>query len=72
MLAGKFYDSGDPELLAQWHQAKDLIRDYNQCDSNDLKTKKMILTKLMSDKGHNLWIVRPFYVDYGNNHLSWQ
>lgn len=32
-----------------------------------MKTKEMILTKLMSDKGHNLWIVPPFYVDYGNN-----
>ena len=28
MLAGQLYDCGDPELLAQWHKAKDLIRDY--------------------------------------------
>lgn len=67
MLAGELYDGGDPELLAQWHQAKDLIRDYNQCDSNDLKTKEMLLTKLVGGKGRNLWIVPPVYVDYGNN-----
>ena len=30
MLAGKLYDCGDSELLAQWHKAKDLARDYNQ------------------------------------------
>ena len=30
MLAGLLYNCGDPELLAQWHRAKDLIRDYNR------------------------------------------
>ena len=30
MLAGQLYDCGDPELLAQWHKAKNLIREYNQ------------------------------------------
>lgn len=30
MLAGQLYDCGDAELLAQWHKAKDLVRDYNR------------------------------------------
>lgn len=25
MLAGELYDCGDPELLARWHLAKDLV-----------------------------------------------
>ena len=29
MLAGELYDCGDAELLALWHRAKDLARDYN-------------------------------------------
>ena len=41
MLAGELYDCGDPQLLAQWHKAKDLVRDYNQTDSLDLKEKDM-------------------------------
>lgn len=36
MLAGAVYDCGDPELLAQWHKAKKLMRDYNLTDSDDL------------------------------------
>ncbi len=67
MLAGELYDCGDEELLTQWHKAKDLIRDYNQTDSQDLEKKEQILCQLLGGKGKNLWITPPFYVDYGNN-----
>ena len=39
MLAGYLYDCGDAQLLSQWHKAKDLIRDYNQTDSANIKEK---------------------------------
>lgn len=67
MLAGELYDCGDPELLAQWHKAKDLVRDYNQTNSAQADEKERILTELLGGKGKNLWITAPFYVDYGNN-----
>ena len=67
MLADLLYDCGDPELLTQWHKAKDLIRDYNRTDSQDLAQKERILTELLGGRGKNLWITPPFYVDYGNN-----
>lgn len=67
MLAGELYDGGDPELLEQWYKAKDLARDYNQADSNDLDKKEKILNELLGESGKNLWIVAPFYVDFGNN-----
>ncbi len=67
MLAGQLYDCGDPELLAQWHRAKDLIRDYNRTDSADLEEKERILYELLGGRGKNLWITAPFYADYGNN-----
>lgn len=67
MLSGELYDGGDPELLERWHKAKKLTRDYNQCDSDDLNTKEVILRDLLGGRGQNLWIVAPFYVDYGNN-----
>lgn len=67
MLAGELYDCGDPELLRQWHKAKNLIRDYNAADSDDIKTKDRILSALLGGRGKNLWITAPFYVDYGNN-----
>ena len=46
MLAGQLYDCGDAELLAQWHKAKDLVRDYNRLDSADAAQKDRILTEL--------------------------
>lgn len=67
MLAGQLYDCGDAELLAQWHKAKDLVRQYNALDSQDLPGKDAILTALLGGRGKNLWITPPFYADYGNN-----
>ena len=67
MLAGQLYDCGDTELLTRWHQAKDLVRDYNATDSADLEAKDRILGELLGGRGKNLWITAPFYVDYGNN-----
>lgn len=67
MLAGMLYDCGDEELLTQWHKAKNLMRDYNNTDSEDMETKNRILRQLLGGRGENLWITAPFYVDYGNN-----
>lgn len=67
MLAGQIYDCGDPELLEQWHKAKDLIRIYNNSNSVDIKRKEEILNELLGGRGKNLWITAPFFVDYGNN-----
>ncbi len=67
MLAGELYNCGDAELLDMWHKAKNLIRDYNNLDSENLCAKKDILKKLLGGMGENLWITSPFYVDYGNN-----
>lgn len=67
MLAGELYDCGDPELLAQWHRAKDLVRDYNNADSANSQEKERILTELLGGKGTSLWITPPFFADYGKN-----
>ena len=67
MLAGELYDCGDEELITQWHKAKNLVRDYNNTDSENLESKDNILTELLGGRGSNLWITSPFFVDYGNN-----
>ena len=67
MLAGLLYDCGDAELLAQWHKAKNLVREYNSVCSEDAEKKEKILQELLGGKGENLWITAPFFVDYGNN-----
>jgi maltose O-acetyltransferase len=67
MLAGLIYDCGDSELLTRWHKAKNLMRDYNQMDSENLEGKERILKELLGGWGENLWITAPFFVDYGEN-----
>ena len=67
MLSGQLYNCGDPELLNQWHKARNLTRDYSLVDSVNLEEKDRILDQLLGGRGKNLWITAPFYVDYGNN-----
>ena len=67
MLSGQLYNCGNPELLNQWHKARNLTRDYNLVDSVNLEEKDRILNQLLGVRGKNLWITAPFYVDYGNN-----
>ena len=67
MLSGQLYNCGDPELLNQWHKARNLTRDYSLVDSVNLEEKDRILNQLLGGRGKNLWITAPFYVDYGNN-----
>ncbi len=67
MLSGQLYDCGDKDLLKQWHKAKNLIRDYNNLDSDDLLGKDRILDELLGKRGEQLWITAPFFVDYGEN-----
>lgn len=65
MLAGLLYDCGDEELLARWHKAKNLMRDYNLTDSEDMERKNRILEELLGGRGKNLWIRRPFMLTTG-------
>lgn len=67
MLRGLLYDCGDPELLNQWHKGKNLVRYYNQIESENIEEKNKVLGELLGGKGKNLWITPPFFVDYGNN-----
>ncbi|MEG2054502.1 MAG: sugar O-acetyltransferase [Oscillospiraceae bacterium] len=54
-------------MLSRWHLSKDLVRDYNNLNSNDIKQKNDILDKLLGGHGNGLWITAPFYADYGEN-----
>ena len=67
MLAGELYDCGDPELLARWHLAKDLVLAYNTTASGDAAEREKLLAQLLGGRGRSLWITPPFYVDYGEN-----
>src|SRR5699024_9281430 len=65
MLAGRPYDSRDPELLGRYHEVRKLLRQYNQAPSTDRKQKRTILASLFGHIGQDIWIESPFFCDYG-------
>lgn len=67
MLAGEVYDSGDKEIVAQWHLAKTLMYEFNNTPNTDKQKQDEILYKLLGSRGENLWIAAPFLCDFGEN-----
>ena len=48
------------ELIERWHKAKNLVREYNRINSENLAEKEKVLSELLGGKGKNLWITAPF------------
>lgn len=67
MLKGLSYNSRDPELLAMYHNARKLLKQYNNLDSEDTNERDQILKDLLGLKGSGVWIEAPFFCDYGEN-----
>jgi maltose O-acetyltransferase len=67
MLAGEPYRSRDPELLAMYHRARDLLAMFNQTPSRNSDEKLEILQRLFGHIGNRTWIEASFYCDYGEN-----
>lgn len=65
MLAGEFYDGSDQELLEMWHRGKNLVRKYNNTDSEKREEKLSILKELLGGFGSNLWITSPCIINLG-------
>lgn len=67
MLAGEPYRSRDPELLALYHRAKQLLARFAHSASDDLSGKEEILRNLLGSLGTGVWIETPLFCDYGTN-----
>ncbi|MCB4808135.1 sugar O-acetyltransferase [Tamlana sp. 62-3] len=67
MLNGDFYDSRDPELLKMYHNAKKLLKVYNNLDSELLEDRNKVLESLFKFRGSGVWIESPFFCEYGEN-----
>jgi maltose O-acetyltransferase len=65
MLAGEFYNSRDPELLAMAHRARVLLAEYNASASTDGEHRRAVLTQLLGGVSEGVWIEPPFFCDYG-------
>jgi maltose O-acetyltransferase len=67
MLKGDFYNSRDPELIKMYHNARRLLKEYNNLDSDLMNERERILSDLLAYKGTGVWIETPFFCDYGSN-----
>ncbi|MCB0314691.1 MAG: sugar O-acetyltransferase, partial [Calditrichaeota bacterium] len=56
MLAGEFYNSRDPELLAMYHRARRLLGEFNHTASSDAAMKEHLLRELLGKLGRGVWI----------------
>ena len=67
MLNGDYYNSRDLELIKMYHEARRLLKLYNNLDSQLLEERERILNALFQFKGKGVWIETPFFCDYGEN-----
>ena len=67
MLAGEFYEPGDPELCALRSRAQQFMRAYNQTIVDDVTVRSALLEAHLGAVGMGCAIRTPFYVDYGCN-----
>jgi maltose O-acetyltransferase len=65
MLAGEFYDSRDPELLALAGRARALLARFNASAAADGPDRRALLDQLLGTAGSGVWIEPPFFCDYG-------
>ena len=69
MLAGEWYVSADPELVAARVRARQLVQRYN-ATAPDLiarPDRRAVLELLIGRCGENVTIEPPFHCDYGDN-----
>lgn len=66
ILAGEWYDSRDPELLAAAARARRLLAVIAALDPADAATRAARFTELFAGLGEGAWIETPFACEYGS------
>lgn len=67
MLAGQPYRSRDPELLAMYLRARDVLKEAQAVEPADFAGRVAVLRRLFGALGDGSWIEAPFHCDYGEN-----
>jgi len=67
MLSGELYNAADKELTKDRLNARLIIKELNDLGEDKEEERNEFLTKLIPNKGENLFIQTPFYCDYGSN-----
>lgn len=66
MIAGKLYETSDPELKALMKKAHRLCRDYNDLYEDQTEERDGILKELLTSVGEGTYLQGPIQFDYGN------
>ncbi len=66
MLAGDLYDATDPELAAERHRARTLLRRFNAADPAEADAAHAILRQLLGTFAAGAEVVAPLHCDYGH------
>lgn len=67
MLAGELYDPFDTELVRMRERARDLCFELNGTRERDQEQRRRVLTELFATGGDDVWIMPPFFCDYGSH-----
>ena len=67
MLSGELYDAFDTDLLCERIRTRGLLRQMNTTTGEPCEVREAILQELLGEIGDRVWIVPPFYCDYGSN-----
>lgn len=67
MFAGMPYDACDAELLLELNRTKELIWQYNNLNPSMRTERTAMLKQLLAETGKDIFIVQPFYCDYGSH-----
>src|SRR5690349_2929949 len=67
MLSGELYTMDDPEIMAVWGRARELLQALNTGPYADKAGRERIIGQLFGAVGANFWLEPPFYCEYGRN-----
>lgn len=67
MLAGELYDPLDAELVRMRERARDLCFELNGTRERDAEQRRRVLTELFAAGGDDVWVMPPFFCDYGSH-----
>ena len=67
MLAGKLYNSMDPELRADVLRSRQLIQSFNSATFEQQDYRRELLKQILGGTGERFYIEPPFHCDYGGN-----
>lgn len=67
MIQGELYDSSNVEVSGAAVERRVLVEGYNETSIKDTYERSELLDKILGNKGRNVTIWAPMYVDHGRN-----